>query len=273
MSVKQTKKVKAKKEIIDISKVSDRVLDEEIKRREAIRRSKQAGEDMRELAGYYKRRISCPILGKAYLPDGHHRSYWDKLGAIKTYDIAGIRLGERSSRGYEHSEISMEVTDAAYEALNIIIHRWDPLIKRFWETTKARFETIVTNVIKDPARIAAMVAYAGSHFCLNEKDATEKEIKYYNQMIEDFNQAVIDRFAEYTDDILIDALKRMNDDSMSFDSFSDKEDGSDILMIVLNERGHNYTLNRDKRLAEEESEDDDDDDDWSAFDDDDDDDD
>lgn len=253
---------KTKKKEIDLTKVSDRNLEKEMGRRNKIRRQKESDKTMQEMYKLYRNRSDCPILGGAYLPDGFSLSYWSGLDALKNFEIASIKFGD--SRGNEHSSIKMNVSKPTYEAIRSIVSDWDKLIQKFWTETYEGFNHLVAGLIEDPARIAIMIAETADNFNINSEDSSETEIKYYNKIIKLFNDAVAERFKEYSNDVLIDALQRIESGEARAGFPGNREDPADMLMSVLNQRGHSYTLNREKwenEECDEEGEDDIDDED------------
>jgi hypothetical protein len=243
---------KTKKKKIDLTKVSDKNLEKEMNRRGKIRRQKEADKTMQEIYKLYQTRSNCPLLGGAYLPDGFSISRWYGLETLKTFEIASIRFGDH--RGNKHSGIDMKVSKPTYEAIRSIVNDWDKLIKEFWAETYERFNKLVTGLIKDPARIAIMIAETGDNFNINSETSSEVEIEYYNMIIKLFNNAVVKRFEEYSDDVLVDALRRIEKGEARPGFAGNREDSADMLMAVLNQRGHSYTLNREKWENEERDE-------------------
>jgi len=265
--MKEKKTKETKPVLVDLTKVSNKLLDKEVNRREGIRQQKEHEETMVKMYKLYQRRSSCPLLHGAYLPDGYHTSYWQGLDVLKEFKIASIQLGEH--RGSKHSEIKMYTTKPTYEALRTMIHEWDSEIRTFWKETGDKFETLILRLVKDPARLAIMIADASDGFSIDVENSTAKEVKYYNKIIDIFNTSVVERFSEFTDDILVDALKRLQDGKVRPGSFGDREDAEDVLMSVLKLRGQTHTLNRERRLKEdmeyeaaEDDEEDDTEDDW-----------
>jgi hypothetical protein len=240
---------KTKKKKIDLTKVSDKNLEKELYRREKIKRREEAGKTMKTMYKLYRNRTNCPILGRAYLPDGFGISYWHGLEALKKFEIASIKFGD--ARGNKHSSVKMNVSEPTYKAIGSIVHDWDKLIKKFWTETYERFNNLVTGLIEDPARIAMMMAETADNFNINSDTSSEVEIKYYNKIITSFNDAVVERFKEYSNDVLIDALQRIESGEARAGFPGNREDPADMLMSVLNQRGHSYTLNREKWENEE----------------------
>ena len=157
----------------------------------------------------------------------------------------------------------MNVSKPAYKAIRSIVHDWDKLIKDFWTETYERFNNLVVGLIKDPARIAMMMAEAADNFSLYSTDHSKIEVEYYNKIVRLFNSAVVERFKEFNDNDLIDALQRIEKGEARPGWAGSKDDAADMLMAVLRHRGHTYKLYSEKWAEKYESEtDSDDDDNW-----------
>ena len=74
--MKELKVKKAKKKPLDLTKVSEEKLEKELRRRTTIRRQKEFDKSIKKMYELYQTRAACPILGKAYLPDGFDIGYW-----------------------------------------------------------------------------------------------------------------------------------------------------------------------------------------------------
>lgn len=249
--MKSAKAKKKKKKLPDLTKIPEHLLEKEVNRRAIISRQKEREKSMKKMYELYQTRISCPILGKAYLPDGFSVSYWSGLDTLKKFEIASIRFGEH--RGNKNSSVDMNVSRPTFDTINSVVHSWDKVIKDFWKETYENFNSLVVKLIKDPARIAIMMAATADNFNLYSETASEVEVEYYNKIVGLFNSAVVERFKEYSDEILIDALQRIEKGEARPGSFGDRDDAADMLMAVLNSRGHSYKLNSEKWAETEEA--------------------
>lgn len=252
--MKTAKVKKIKKKLPDLTKIPGHLLEKEIDRRSIISRQKEREKNMKKMYELYQNRASCPILGKAYLPDGFSVSYWRGLDTLKRFEIASIRFGEH--RGHKHSNIDMVVSSPAFDAINEIVNDWDKVIKDFWKETYEKFNSLVVGLIEDPARIAIMIATTADNFNIYLDTSSAVEIEYYNKIVGLFNNAVVEKFKEYNDDVLIDALKRIESGEARPGFSGSREDAADMLMAVLNHRGHSYKLNSEKWAETEEAQED-----------------
>jgi len=243
---KETLKTKHKE--LDLTKVSSKKLEDELNRRAKIERQKAHEETMIKMHELYKKRNYCPILHHAYLPSSYHISYWDGLDVLKKFTVAKMYLGDSQNR---HSEVSIYISEPAYKVVRTIVDDHDSKIRKFWEETKEKFEDMIVSLLVDPARIAMMIAETCNDFSINVNDSTPKEIKYYNKIVDMFNDAVIERFTEYKDDSLVDALERIKTRHVNFAFSGSQYNAEDILMAVLKERGHDYKLHREIRAEED----------------------
>lgn len=262
--MKELQVKKSKKKLPDLTKIPEDLLEKEIYRRNKIRRQKEADKAIQKMYELYQTRASCPLLGKAYLPDGFDLSYWCGLDTLKKFEIANIQFGDHG--GNKHSSVKMNVPKPAYKAIRSVVDDWDKLIQDFWKETYEKFNNLVTELIEDPARIAIMIAKTADNFNLNSEESSETEIKYYNKIVKLFNDAVVERFEKYSDDILIDALRRIENGEASPGFSGSRDDSSDMLMAVLRHRGHTYKLYSEKWAEKYESSSDEDDD-WDEDDD------
>lgn len=239
--IKPKASVKKPKVSIDLTKISINRLENEINRRNKIQVTKNSEKNMKKVYEQYRNRPPCAILGQAYLPDSFCIDNWYGLDAIKSRPIVSLRFGSESDKCAPYDTYNEKVCYQVDKELSWVLDRNEPLLQEFWKDTKSRFRKLMRELLSDPAHIAIMMAKAAENNFRLDSDASEIEIKYYNKIIALFNGSVIERFKEFTDLELIEALKVLESGRVgSF--FIDREESKDYIKAVLNSRGYKYKL-------------------------------
>lgn len=241
--MKKPKITKPKIRKVDLSKVPFNDIEDELARRIEVENGKAREKEIKDMYKSYLRRGHCEVLDRAYLPSSYGYNPYKGIDKIDKFEVANLNFANGKEYSYA-SKFELNVCDTIARRLRKAIGVDNKRVKEFWKKMDEEFKSVVEELFKDPAYLAAMIAESSDEFELNEDRANSEEIKYYNKIVLEFNKAVIKRFKNYTDEELKDALIRLKTRELGFGA--DEEDAEDVIIGVLKTRGYKLMTNREK---------------------------